>query len=83
MGRWCGLRSVGGERSEAVDGARHVGGNKVTVAVSHRKAVVAAWSAELGRVVIGAGLQGKDKCICAKRVSWEGVKPTHNPGAEG
>jgi len=83
MGRWYGLRSVGGERSEVVDGARHVSGNKVAVAVSCRKAAVAAWSAELGRVVVGAGLQGKDKCVCAKRVSWEGVKPTHDPGAKG
>jgi len=63
MGRWCRLRSVGGERSEAVDGVRHVGGNKVAVAVLCGKAVVAAWSAELGRVVVGAGLQGKDECV--------------------
>jgi len=66
MGRWCGLRSVSGKTSEAVDGARHVGGNKVTVAVLRGKAAVTAWLAELGRVIVGAGLQGEDKCVCAK-----------------
>jgi hypothetical protein len=62
-------------------GMRSVSGNKVSCAVSHRKAAVTARTGELCRVIVGFEREGKG--ICTMHVSGEGVKPAHHPSAEG
>jgi len=82
--RWCGARGVGKERSEVIGGTRRVNGDEVAGAESRREAAVVARSEECGGVVVVViGLQGEDKSVCAKRVSREGVEPTHDPSAKG
>jgi len=78
---WRGARSVGGEWTKRAGGARRVGGDEVGSAASRGRAARAVVLNEVFVIVVTC-LEGEDEGVCAVRISGEGVKPTHHPGAE-
>ena len=42
-----------------------------------------AGSARLSKVFVVIGFQGQDESVCVVCISGKGVKPIHNPSAEG
>ena len=80
MRGWCDAGCVGEEWTEAAS-TRSVSRNKISCAVSRRKAAVAARTVELRRVFVGFEREGEG--VCAMCVSGEGIELAHHPSAEG